>query len=285
MPVTATDLGLDPGPLRLLAIRLAQAAGELVLSERRRQVPAADTKSTPTDPVTAVDRASERLIRQLLQHERPDDAVMGEEAAATTGSSGLTWVIDPIDGTVNFLYGLPAYAVSVAVADADQVLAGAVHNPVSGETWAAARGRGAWLDGRPIRVSRPVDLARSLVATGFSYRAEQRRAQAVTLTGLIPHVRDVRRMGAAALDLCNVACGRVDAYYEQGLKPWDCAAGLLIAHEAGAVIRSRWNTRDPAHVCFAAAPTIAAELAPLVGVDAAELVGPSARPGGVDDVR
>jgi myo-inositol-1(or 4)-monophosphatase len=153
-----------------------------------------------------------------------------------TGTSGVTWVIDPIDGTVNYLYQLPAFAVSVGVRIGEEIVAGAVVNPTSGEVWTARRGHGARLDGRPIRVNEAPALAMALVATGFGYDPQRRGRQAKVLAGVLPKVRDVRRFGSAALDLCALACGRVDGYFEQGLKPWDLAAGGLIAAEAGAVV-------------------------------------------------
>ena len=263
-----------PPDLRKIAVRLAQTAGEFVSAERGKRAPAAESKSTPTDPVTVVDKASEQLIREILRRDRPEDGVLGEEDEPTAGSSGVTWVIDPIDGTVNFVYGLPAYAVSIAAVRGTEILAGAVHNPVSKETWNAELGGGAWLGDAPIAVSRPADLSMTLVATGFSYIAAERREQAALVLELMTKVRDIRRIGAAALDLCNVACGRVDAYYEVGLKPWDCAAGLLIAREAGAVVSSGIGHAVRRELVFAATPAIADELAALVGLDRDRLVYP-----------
>ncbi len=226
-----------------LAERAARASGDLIRDERPQDLGVAITKSSPTDVVTVMDQASERLLHDLLLGERPADGMLGEEGAGITGTSGFTWVVDPIDGTVNYLYGLPFYAVSVAVVTGDptddaahQVVAGCVHNPVSGETWTATLGGGARLNGRLIRCSTQDQLAESLLATGFGYQASRRTHQAAMIAALLPRVRDIRRMGSGAMDLCMVACGRVDAYVERGLYPWDLAAGGLIAREAGALV-------------------------------------------------
>lgn len=236
----APAAGHDPLALLDLAERAARAAGDLVRDGRPDLVEVAATKSSATDVVTQMDTDSEALLRAFLLGERAQDGLLGEEGALIAGSSGLTWVVDPIDGTVNYLYGLPGYAVSVAVvsgAPADParwtVLAGCVHCPASGETWTASLGGGAYLDARPVRVGEGADLSQALVGTGFGYDAERRRTQAAALARLLPAVRDIRRAGSAALDLCSVATGRLDAYYEQGLNPWDLAAGELIVTEAG----------------------------------------------------
>jgi len=225
--------------LLALAVGTATEAARLVVEERPRagrDLEVAATKSSATDIVTVMDQRAERLVVDRITDARPDDGFLGEEGAATEGTSGVTWVVDPIDGTVNYLYEIPAYAVSVAARIGDQVVAGAVVNPVTGETWTAVRGQGAWLGGEPIRVNVPPELAMALVATGFGYAAQRRARQAEVLRSVLPVVRDVRRAGAASLDLCALACGRVDGYYEQGLKPWDLAAGGLVADEAGATV-------------------------------------------------
>ncbi|ABS03039.1 inositol monophosphatase family protein [Kineococcus radiotolerans] len=237
--------------LREVAVAVALAAGELVSAGRPDRVEVASTKSSPTDVVTAMDTASEQLLRTELARVRPEDGFLGEEGGHRPGRSGLTWVVDPIDGTVNYLYGLRAYAVSVAVVRAADpaarpdpatwtVLAGAVVDPSQGETWSAALGGGARLtDARGTRaLTAPTgpELGQALVATGFGYDARRRAEQAAVVARLLPRVRDLRRVGAASLDLCSVAAGRVDAYYERGLKPWDLAAGALVAAEAGAVV-------------------------------------------------
>jgi myo-inositol-1(or 4)-monophosphatase len=185
--------------------------------------------------VTEHDRASETLIVSAIRAARPDDAIIGEEGTADEGTSGVHWLIDPIDGTTNFLYGLPGYAVSIAAADAAGTLAGAVYVPATDELFSAARGQGATLNGASIDCSSTQDLAQALLATGFSYQADRRRAHMRRLQHVIGEVRDIRRFGAAAPDLCYVAAGRVDAYFEEHLGPWDLAAGELIAREAGCI--------------------------------------------------
>jgi myo-inositol-1(or 4)-monophosphatase len=232
----------DIAALRTLARSLAVEAGSLVRGGRPARVEVADTKSSAVDPVTDMDRASEALLRRRLAARRPDDAVLGEEGDHSPGTSGLTWVVDPIDGTVNYLYGVASYAVSVAVVAGDPdparwtVLAGAVHSIVDGVTWTAGLGLGADRDGEAIGVRRADSLATSLVATGFGYAAERRAHQAQVLTHVLPKVRDIRRLGSAAVDLCLVADGSFDLYYERGLNPWDMAAGGLVATEAGAAL-------------------------------------------------
>lgn len=246
-------VGDDPGALSRLSEEVAHAAGALLLGYYEQGAPSgrlalsASTKSTRTDLVTEADRASERLIVERLHSARPDDAILAEEGGSLEGSSGLTWIVDPLDGTVNFFYGFPAFAVSIACvpsgAPHSEGLAATVHDPLRGETFTAALGRGAALDGRPLALpesaaGRRLPLAEALVATGFSYDAARRRSQAALLETLLPSVRDVRRAGAAALDLCWVAAGRVDAFYEAGLAPWDLAAGALVLRMAGGVVSS-----------------------------------------------
>ncbi|NMR19381.1 inositol monophosphatase [Cellulomonas fimi] len=249
-----------------LAARLARAAGALVLEGRPDRVDVAATKSSPVDVVTQMDVASEELLRSLLAEHRPDDAVLGEEGEFRPGSSGLTWVVDPIDGTVNYLYGIPAYAVSVAVVAGETApatwtaVAGAVHAVPDGRTWTAGRGLGAFLDGQRVRVNAARPLAESLLATGFSYTRQRRTEQALLLAQVLPHVRDVRRMGAAALDLCLVAGGNLDLYYERGLKPWDLAAGALVAAEAGAVVSGLHGAPAGEAMTVAGPPASAREL-------------------------
>jgi len=219
-----------------LACRLAVEAGDLALSSRRGLDTTAlgtATKSTTTDLVTDLDRAAERLVVEGIRAARPDDAVVGEEGTERAGTSGISWFVDPIDGTTNFVYGVPAWSTSVAAADDGGALVGAVYAPAIGELFAATRGGGATLDGEPIACSGLTDLSRALVATGFSYRPQRRREQAAVVEHLIGDVRDIRRLGSAALDLCYVAAGRFDAYFETGLNAWDMAAGELIAREAG----------------------------------------------------
>lgn len=224
---------VDRAVLRSLAEQLAREAGHMVRVGRASGVSHTSTKSSETDMVTEFDQASERLIVDGLLRERPNDAIVGEEGTDTPGTSGIRWLIDPIDGTTNFLYGLPGYAVSIAARDDHETLAGAVYVPATDEMFSAALGHGATLDGQPISCSTTTTLSHALVATGFSYLPERRARQAARLASLIPLVRDVRRLGAASVDLCYVAAGRLDTYFEQWLGPWDIAAGELIAREAG----------------------------------------------------
>jgi myo-inositol-1(or 4)-monophosphatase len=187
--------------------------------------------------VSDADREAEEAIGALLRLERPDDGFLGEEGADAGGSSGRRWVVDPLDGTTNYLYRFPAWCVSVALEDADgRGLVGVVHDPLGDETFSAARGAGARLNGEPIGVRSPAPLSRALVGTGFGYDSDIRRGQAELLLRVLPQVRDIRRAGAAALDLCHVAAGRLDAYYERGVQPWDVAAGALIVREAGGAV-------------------------------------------------
>jgi myo-inositol-1(or 4)-monophosphatase len=218
-----------------LAVDVARDAGALV-ARRRAEAPVevAATKSSPTDVVTASDTAAERLIREGIHAARPEDGLLAEEGGSTGGHGRVRWIVDPIDGTVNYLYGIPAYAVSIAAEVDGEVVAGVVHNPASGETWTALAGAGAWLDERPARVGSVTDPGQALVGTGFAYDVRTRANQARQVARLLPQVRDIRRIGAASLDLCAVATGRLDAFVEQGLKPWDLAAGALVAREAGA---------------------------------------------------
>ncbi|MGI9052342.1 MAG: inositol monophosphatase family protein [Ilumatobacteraceae bacterium] len=219
-----------------LACAVAVEAGDLALAARHgEELTGADasTKSTATDLVTVHDRAAERVVVEGILAARPNDAIVGEEGTDRRGTSGVSWYVDPIDGTTNFVYDLPAWVTSVAAGDESGMLVGAVYVPPMGELFAAARGCGATLDGAPIRCSEQTNVALALVATGFSYDPARRRRQAGVVEHLIASVRDIRRGGSAALDLCSVAAGRVDAYFEQGLNRWDMAAGELIAREAG----------------------------------------------------
>lgn len=253
-----------------IAATVARRAAALALQRRRDGVEIAASKSTLTDIVTQADREAEDLIRGALAAFRPRDGFLGEESGAERGSSGLTWVVDPIDGTVNYFYDIPAYAVSVAVVEGEpdpaswRTLAGAVVNPSTGEVFTAAAGGGARLNGEPIRANAGVGLPLALVGTGFGYDPEVRRKQAAFVAELIPQVRDIRRIGAASLDLCSVACGRLDAYYERGLNPWDHAAGALIAQEAGARVAGLGAMPAGAQLLVAAAPDLYEQLDPLV---------------------
>lgn len=227
---------VDPNELLSLAEEAARRAGELLLGRFRGKASGVGTKSSPTDPVSDADRDSERLLLALIHDARPDDAVLGEEGGERAGTGEFEWILDPLDGTVNFLYGIPVWCVSVAVRDREGLLAGVIHDPNRAETFTALRGGGAHLDGAPIRVSDEDDVSHALVATGFSYDAAIRAIQADVAARLLPDVRDVRRAGSAALDFCSLACGRVDGYYESWLAPWDRSAGELIVKEAGAVV-------------------------------------------------
>jgi myo-inositol-1(or 4)-monophosphatase len=222
----------DSGDLLALASRLARAAGD-VLRARPEDL-GVTTKSSPTDVVTVMDRAAEHVILDGLAGERPHDAIVSEESPATAGDTGVRWLVDPLDGTVNYLYGIPHYAVSIAAEVDGEVVAGVVLQVERGIEYAATLGHGATRDGQPINCSLQDDPALSLVATGFNYELPMRTRQAQSIATILPQVRDIRRIGTASLDLCAVACGQVDAYFEAGMHIWDWAAGALIAREAGA---------------------------------------------------
>ena len=253
---------MSPAELIELAEEAAREGGSLLrerfLAGHESRV---QSKSSPTDPVSEADLASQRAIRSLIAERRPGDGFLAEEEGADDeGSSGLRWVVDPLDGTVNFLYGIARWSVSVAVCDAQGALAGVVHNPMAGETFTATRGGRAAHNGELLR-SRADDapaLAQSLVATGFGYGAELRARQGEVVAELLPRVRDIRRPGSAALDLCDAALGRYDAYYEHGLSAWDVTAGALICRCAGLEVR------ELAGGILAAPPSLAGELAAIV---------------------
>ena len=223
-------------PAELLAVArpVAREAAELVRGRRAAGVTVAATKTSAVDVVTEADRASEELIRTRLLAARPDDAFLGEEGGSATGASGVRWIVDPIDGTVNFLYGIPQYAVSIAAEYAGVVVAGVVLNVATGVEYAASAGGGARRDGVLLSVRESAPLSERLVLTGFNYEAEVRVVQSTALARLLPRVRDIRRMGSCALDLCSIAEGSADAYVEEGVALWDHAAGALVAREAGA---------------------------------------------------
>lgn len=224
----------SPDELLDLARGVAAEAGGLVVRMRTEGVRVAQTKSSEVDVVTPADRASEDLIRARILEARPDDAVVGEEGDDRPGTSRVRWIVDPIDGTVNYLYGIDQYAVSIAAEVDGVVVAGVVLNPATGEEFTATLGGGARRNGESIRVREAASLAVSLVNTGFGYDAALRRRQAASVARMLADVRDIRREGSCALDLCSVAMGRTDAYVEEGVQPWDHAAGALIATEAGA---------------------------------------------------
>ncbi len=258
--------------LLAIAVDAAEAAGRL-LAGRDGRVSVAATKSSPTDVVTEMDRRAEELIRSRILAVRPADAILGEEGGQT-GDAPVRWVIDPLDGTVNYLYGLHDWAVSIAAEVSGVVLAGAVAVPRRGELFTAVRGGGAWLDAGTgdriaLRCGPGVPLDRALVATGFGYRAARRKVQGEVVAALLPQVRDIRRAGVASADLCSVAAGRVDAFYERGLNYWDYAAGALIAEEAGAVVGGLGGAPPSTSMTVAAGPELFGALTSvLAGLDA-----------------
>ena len=271
MPPAPAEPDLDA--LLDLAVGLARDAGALLLEGRTTLRSDVGTKTSATDMVTDMDRASEALIVDGLAQARPDDGIVAEEGSASDGSSGVVWVIDPLDGTTNYLYGHPTFAVSIAARAGGRTLVGVVAVPAQDELYSATVGGGATRTSvrggsgpaQRLTASDATDLGTSLIATGFSYVAERRAAQARVLARVLPMVRDVRRVGAAAVDLCWVASGRVDAYYEAGLQPWDLAAGALIAAEGGATVQG-WNGPLPeSGSVIAAAPALIDPLRRLLG--------------------
>jgi myo-inositol-1(or 4)-monophosphatase len=248
-----------PAELGRIAVDLAQGAAELVRGSGRDAL-GIGSKSTQTDLVTAVDRASERWLIDAIARVRPDDAVLGEEGGGRPGTSRVRWVLDPIDGTVNFVLGLPAYAVSVAAELDGRVVAGAVCNPATGELFRGVRGAGAYLDDVRLTGPRAVGLSAAVVGTGFAYAVARREAQGKIVARLLPRIADVRRVGAASLDLCAVAAGRLDGYFEAGLSAWDHAAGGLIASEAGCIVSGLRGHEPSGRMVVAAGADLAAEL-------------------------
>jgi myo-inositol-1(or 4)-monophosphatase len=264
----------DPQPapaadLAGLASSVAQEAAGLLLT-RHGQARVVHTKSSPTDVVTEMDRASEDLIRGRLLAARPGDTVLGEEGGQTGAGGGVRWVVDPLDGTVNYLYGLPDWAVSIAAEVGGVVVAGAVSIPLRQCLFTAVLGGGAWLESgwqpgrRRLACNSPVALSTALIATGFGYGARQRAGQGGIVAAVLPRVRDIRRSGSAAADLCSVAAGQVDGYYEQGLHYWDLAAGALIAREAGAMTGGLRGEAAGAAMTIAASPGLFADLHDLL---------------------
>ncbi len=246
-------------PLLPLAWQAATESGALLRDERPQNL-GVSTKSTPTDVVTEMDRRSEQMIVDLISAQRPDDAILGEEGGERSGTSGVRWVVDPLDATVNYLYRLPMWGVSVAAEIDGEAVVGVVVAPELGESYLAVRGAGSWCvrgnEVQGLKVSLCQDLSTALVTTGFGYAPQQRDLQAYVVRTLLPEVRDIRRTGCAVVDFCWLASGRLDAYYERGLNAWDMAAGALIAQEAGAVVTGV-NGADP---CMVAAPAPIAEL-------------------------
>lgn len=254
-----TERATEPSAAALLdlALSAARRAGELLRAGLSSGPPVVETKTTRTDLVSDADRASEKLILEVLAASRPDDSVLAEEGSDRTGPSRVRWVIDPLDGTVNYVYGIPVFAVSIAAEIDGVVVAGVVHDPCRGETFTGLLGSGAWLNGQPLMVNSPPDLSMSLVGTGFSYNASVRRVQGAAMSEILGRVRDIRRAGSAALDLCAVAAGRLDAYFERGTHHWDRAAGALIAREAGAVVGDLRGPEPTDQLVLAVAPSVA----------------------------
>ena len=246
--------GVEPRELLALAESAARAAGRLLVDGRPPDLRVASTKSSPTDVVTEMDTAAERLLVERLLSARPDDGARGEEGASGAGTSGVRWVLDPIDGTVNYLYDLPAWAVSVAAEIDGASVVGVVHAPAMGRTWTAVRGAGAFQGGAPVRCAAPVPVEQALIGTGFGYAATRRARQGEVLRALLPRVRDVRRIGSAAIDLCLVAGGQLDGYYERGTNRWDIAAGRLVAQEAGARVEGLHGRPPGPDMVLAAVP-------------------------------
>jgi myo-inositol-1(or 4)-monophosphatase len=240
-----------------IAVPVARDAAATARRMRAGAITDVETKSTRTDVVTQADRAVERQVVEALRAVRPADGVLGEEYGANADSdSAVRWILDPIDGTVNYLYGIPAYAVSLAAEVDGVVVAGVVINVATGDEWTATRGGGAWRAGRRLRCSAQTDLAQTLLGTGFGYDAKRRAHQGAVVAQLITRVRDIRRIGAASLDLCAVGEGTLDAYFEKGLNPWDHAAGGLVATEAGAIVAGLDGAAPSLDMVVAAPPAI-----------------------------
>jgi myo-inositol-1(or 4)-monophosphatase len=252
--------------LKEVATTLALEAGELIVTRRKGHIEVASTKSSSVDIVTEVDRESEALLYGRLAELRPGDGFLGEEGQVQESSSGITWVVDPIDGTVNFLYDIPHYAVSIAAVSGPpvpgqwQVEVGAILNPVTGELFHAARGEGSFLGDRRLQIGRPPEFSQALLGTGFGYSTAVRAEQARLMSALIPEVRDIRRAGAASLDFAYVAAGRLDIFFERTLSPWDHAAGELIVTEAGGAIAGISHAPPGKQGIFAGHPDLVATL-------------------------
>jgi myo-inositol-1(or 4)-monophosphatase len=237
--------GLDPERALALATAAATEAGALLLDLRQAPARGVRSKSSATDLVSEADERAERAIVSRIRRERPDDAIMAEEGSAARGGSGISWYVDPLDGTINYLYGVPHWSVTICCTDASGPLAAVVLDPLRDELFTAVRGGGAYLGGRRLAVSDKSDLGSALIATGFGYGAEQRRTQGRIIAGVLGEVRDLRRMGSAALDLSFVAASRYDGYFESVDKPWDWLAGALLVREAGGRV-TELHPSDPA---------------------------------------
>jgi myo-inositol-1(or 4)-monophosphatase len=255
----------DPADdLLAIAVENAGGAARLLADGLRRPRALVDTKTSTVDLVTEMDRASERLIVDGILARRPDDGILGEEGAAIEGTTGVRWIIDPLDGTTNFVYRIPGFSVSIAVEVDGEVVAGVVHDVVHEEVYTARRGAGAFRNGVAIAPTTLTDPARALVGTGFSYVRDWRAEQAQVLDRVLHRIGNVRRIGSAAMDICMVACGRADAYYEWGLEPWDWSAGRLVAEEAGAGVSHLGGDPDLPPSLFAAAPGVFDQLKRLL---------------------
>lgn len=247
-----------------MAMMAASNAADILLDFYEAPAQGVSSKSTPTDLVSDADRKAEKFLSDFFKHERPEDGMLGEEGGGRESRSGITWVVDPLDGTVNFLFGIPVWCVSIAAQDGEGGLVGVVYDPNREEMFAAARGEGATLNGEPIEVTQRDDLASALVGTGFSYDAGVREAQATMLTRVLPRVRDVRRAGSAAIDLATLACGRLDGFYEAPMEAWDKAAGELLVREAGGVVSELPAPEGLTPGVIAAGPALHEELRALV---------------------
>ncbi len=245
--------------LLALALRIAQEASALLA--KRPTTFEIHRKASDMDFATQMDHKSEALIVSKILSARPDDGIIGEEGASRESKSGITWVIDPLDGTVNYFYGLPGWNVSIAAKDTDGTLVGVVSAPSINSLWRACVGRGAFYNEIAIACNEPIDRSRALIGTGFAYEVGPRIEQLKIVGELLPNIRDIRRNGAAAVDLCHVAMGALDAYIESGLKEWDLAAGALIAAEAGALVETK-KWRESA-LTIAAGPSLHAQLASI----------------------
>jgi myo-inositol-1(or 4)-monophosphatase len=275
--------GLPLRELEQLAVEVALEAGRLIVDDRPDSLGVSKTKSSATDVVTVMDQRAQDLLRARLRAARPQDGFLGEEEGGASGSSGVTWVVDPIDGTVNYLYGIPAYAVSVAAVVGDPAVpgqwapvAGAVVDPERGHLFHASLGGGAWRSvdggsGKRLQVGDQSDLSHALVGTGFGYEAPVRVWQTRVLLEVIEHIRDIRRIGSAALDLCHVADGGLDAYFERGLNAWDMAAGWLVLSEAGGLFGGLAGRPADSAMVLAAAPGLFAELDEVVAAAVAHV--------------
>jgi fructose-1,6-bisphosphatase/inositol monophosphatase family enzyme len=279
--MTVPQAGEDAGALLRIAVAVAAEAGRLLASWRGDERPeVVQTKSSPTDIVTEMDRRSEALITTRIRAHRPGDTVLGEEGGQTSGGRAadgddggqpgrVRWIVDPLDGTVNYLYGLRDWAVSIAAEVDGTVVAGVVEVPRHGETFTAVTGQGAWLHRGEAKLalhcSTEVPLDRALVGTGFGYDPGRRRVQGEVVAALLPHIRDIRRGGSASVDLCSVAAGRLDAFYERGLNYWDFAAGGLIAREAGALVGGLAGRTESTSMAVAAGPGLYQQLDAFLG--------------------